>query len=141
MPEFVYHDIGSRNKDQNAKLFLSTNFFGQRFDAIALVVRQPDIYEAGGEEPGRGGGNRAGIRHTVASPRRVIVGTNDLFDRFWSNSEEDIEYSVAYDDQRFNYHKHAGFGKWSKQKRMFGILPKRNASGRIIREEAVYVMW
>ncbi len=77
----------------------------------------------------------------VCGSRKLNSRFNELFDRFWTNSGKDMEYSVAWDDPRFEYNKHAGLKKWSKQKRYFGLIPVRNESGRVIREEAVYVTW
>ncbi len=77
----------------------------------------------------------------VFGSKKLNTQFNKLFDVFWSNPEKDIEYSVAYDDPRFNYHKHAGMKKWSKPKRTFVVFPVRNESGRGVREEAVYVTW
>lgn len=77
----------------------------------------------------------------VFGSKKLTSQFNELFDRFWSNSEKGIEYSVAWDDPRFGYDTHAGMKKWSKPKKIFGIFPMKNESGRVVRDEAVYVTW
>jgi len=49
---------------------------------------------------------------------------NTLFDRQWFNTDPggrgSIEYSVSWDDPRYNYHRHKPFTRWA--------VPRRNAS-------------
>lgn len=63
-----------------------------------------------------------------------------LFDRLWSNGDDGIEYSVAWDDPRYNYHRHAGRWKWATQRRRAFLWPRFDDKGRpqLLEQELVH---
>lgn len=65
---------------------------------------------------------------------------NTLFDRFWSNDEGRMQYSVAWDDPRYKYHQHAGMWKWATQRKLAFVLPRFDEKGRpeLLEQELVH---
>lgn len=76
------------------------------------------------------------VRNSVDLNRQF----NTLFDRLWSNGDDGIEYSVAWDDPRYNYHRHAGLWKWAMQRRWAFIWPRFDDKGRpeLLEQELVH---
>lgn len=65
---------------------------------------------------------------------------NDLFDRMWSNQDPGIEYSVSWNDPRYDYHRHAGRDKWAAQERWAFLWPRVDDRGRprLLEQELVH---
>jgi hypothetical protein len=65
---------------------------------------------------------------------------NELFDRMWTNGDAGIEYSVAWDDPRYNYHLHAGRDKWAAPQRQALFWPMFDDKGRpkLLEQEVVH---
>jgi len=65
---------------------------------------------------------------------------NRLFDRLWSNGDEGIEYSVAWDDARYNYHHHKGRSRWAVMRRWMLLFPRYDDMGRpeLLEQELVH---
>jgi hypothetical protein len=70
----------------------------------------------------------------------VVGQFNALFDRQWSNGDDGIVYSVAWDDPRYNFHRHGGRDKWAVQRRAAFIFPRSLDKGRpdLLEQELVH---
>ena len=77
------------------------------------------------------------VRHSASLNRQF----NELFDLQWYNGEEGVEYSVAWDEPRYNYHRHRGLGRWAVQRHWFFVLPRRDDKGRPELLERDLVHW
>jgi len=66
---------------------------------------------------------------------------NALFDRLWRNGDAGIEYSVAWNDPRFNYHRHTGRDNWAVPVRGAFLAPQFDAHGRPQLVEQDFVHW
>lgn len=80
--------------------------------------------------------NNIFVRNSVELNRQF----NEVFDRQWSNADPGIEYSVAWDDPRFNYHRHNGRDRWAVQRKWMFIIPRYDAKGRpqLLEQELVH---
>jgi phosphatidylserine/phosphatidylglycerophosphate/cardiolipin synthase-like enzyme len=70
---------------------------------------------------------------------RQTAQFNELFDRMWTNDDGKMIFSVAWDDPRYNYHRHSGRHKWAIQRRHF-FRPRFDAQGRpeLLEQEVVH---
>jgi hypothetical protein len=66
---------------------------------------------------------------------------NELFDRLWTNGDEGVRYSVAWDDPRYNYDQHKSRSRWAVQKRRAFIFPVFDVKGRPELMEQEWVHW
>jgi hypothetical protein len=66
---------------------------------------------------------------------------NDLFDKFWSNPDPAIEYSVAYDDPRHHYNHHDDRSEWAVQRHDCFFRPLFDDKGRPELLERELVHW
>lgn len=81
--------------------------------------------------------NNIFIRQSASLNRQF----NELFDLHWYNGEEGIEYSVAWDEPRYRYHRHRGFGRWAVQRRWLFVVPRHDDRGRPQLLERDLVHW
>jgi hypothetical protein len=80
--------------------------------------------------------NNLFVRHSATMNRQF----NEIFDRLWSNGDAGVEYSVAWDDARYNYHHHRGRSRWAIARTWAFFFPKSDANDRpqLLEQEMVH---